>query len=372
LFRNPFGLALDAQGNVYIADRDNSRVRRLAADLRTVTTEAGNGLFHFFGEGSPANLAFLDTPTRALPDGSGRLYVSNTNGGAVLLVETGTDGTRRIRTITARAADENARSCRGDDLRLEFPTGLALDSDRSLFIADYGPDVVYRVTGDGRFTIYAGTCRRGFSGDGGLATLAKFDQAWGLSLDHSNNLYICDASNHRIRKIDATTGIVTTFAGNGGIGYSGDYGPAIDADLGLNDKLTILFNSNNEMYFSSTSSENTAAIRKINSSAIINTEAVFAASDTAAPYPFISAMYLDKSNTLYFALDYDASIVYKISLNQGPGEIICPALPISIFTPNGDGINDEVGIKVFHGFANSAYRCAICPAFSSPRWMTTR
>ena len=230
-FRNPFGLAVDGAGNIYIADRDNNRIRRLAPDLRSVTTEVGNGLFHFFGENTAAQLAFLNRPTRAIPDGATRLYVSNTDGGAVFLVETGADGTRRIRTVSARAADDNARSCRGDDLALEFPTGLAVDADRSLFIADYGPDVVYRVTPDGRFTIFAGSCRRGFSGDGGPANRAALNTPVGLARGSDGSLYIAEAGNHRVRRV-SPGGVITTFAGTGNReGPLGDGGSAVNASL---------------------------------------------------------------------------------------------------------------------------------------------
>ena len=179
----------------------------------------------------PPTSRILNRPTRAIPDGAGRLYVSNTDGGGVFVVETGADGTRRIRTVTARAADDNARSCRGEELVFDFPTGLAVDADRSLFIADYGPDVVYRVAPDGRFTIYAGSCRRGFSGDGGPANRAALSAPFGLARGPDGSLYIAEAGNHRVRRV-SPAGVITTFAGTGNPdGPLGDGGLAVNASL---------------------------------------------------------------------------------------------------------------------------------------------
>lgn len=117
------------------------------------------------------------------------------------------------------------------ELKLNAPQGLALAPPATLFIADTGNHRVLRRAADGRVTVYAGTGKAGFSGDGARATAAALHSPRGLALDAAGNLYIADAGNHRVRRVDAATGAIETVAGAGAAGFSGDKGPAVAAQL---------------------------------------------------------------------------------------------------------------------------------------------
>ncbi|MBI6545863.1 MAG: hypothetical protein HY692_03655, partial [Cyanobacteria bacterium NC_groundwater_1444_Ag_S-0.65um_54_12] len=166
----PHGMAVDVTGNLYIADRDNNRIRKVDT-AGIITTVAGNGTYGYSGDGGPATSAQLGKPNSIAMDGGGNLYI----------------------------ADEYNNNIR-------------------------------KVDTAGIITTVAGNGTLGYSGDGGLATSAQFYYIYGVAVDANGNLYIADWNNNRIRKVD-TAGIITTVAGNGTPGYSGDGGPATNAAL---------------------------------------------------------------------------------------------------------------------------------------------
>lgn len=223
---SPLELALDAWGNVYIADVDNHRVRRLSPD-GVMTTVAGNGTRGSSGDGGPATEASLAEPTGVVVDGDGTIYVADFADHRVRRVAP--DG--RITTVAGTGSPGST----GDGgpaavAELREPSALALDGEGNLYVADSGNDRVRRIAADGRITTVAGSGVFGTGGDGGPATAAQLAVPSGLALDRSGNLYVAEQAGNRVRRI-GSDGIITTVAGTGKRGFAGDDGPAARAGL---------------------------------------------------------------------------------------------------------------------------------------------
>jgi uncharacterized protein (TIGR03437 family) len=214
------GIALDPSGNLYVTEE--ARVRKIAAATGIITTVAGNlatsvpGGFPvgYSGDGGPATSAQLNSPAAVAVDSSGNLYIADTYNFAIRKVAAGTG------IITTIAGG------------LKFPTGVAVDSAGNLFIANQGNHDVWKVAaGTGIVTVVAGTGVQGYSGDGGPASRAQLNQPSGVAVDNAGNLYIADQGNNAVRKVVLATGTITTLAGTGVLGYSGDGGPVSAAQL---------------------------------------------------------------------------------------------------------------------------------------------
>ena len=226
--KSPQGLAVDADGNLFIADVNNSRIRRVDAVTQIITTVAGSRLFFFCGDGGPATSACLQTPRAVAFDAAGNLLVADTGDHRIRVVDAATG------IITTVAGNGSYATC-GDggpaiDACVGFPEGLAVGPDGSLFIVD-GLSVRRVDAGTQIITTVAGSFDYGFCGDGGPATSACFNNALDLAVDAQGNLFIADAGNNRIRRVDAATQIITTFAGDGSLSFCGDGGPAASACL---------------------------------------------------------------------------------------------------------------------------------------------
>jgi trimeric autotransporter adhesin len=233
----PNDLAVDAQGNVYIADRDNQRIRRLSADGQWLTTVAGSGTWDFVsgvlggyeGDGGPANSdkAKLNTPRGVAVDGAGNIFIADSQNSRIRVV--GSSGT--INTAAGKAV---AFGDRGPATQAGlFGLGaLAADAQGNIFIGQFESSVVRRVDArTGIITTVAGNGIVGYGGDGGPATAASLGGVIGLAVDSSGNLYISELIGQRIRRVDLATGRITTAAGKGTAGFSGDGGPATDAEM---------------------------------------------------------------------------------------------------------------------------------------------
>jgi len=259
----PYGLTVDSSGNVYIADSKNSRVRKVTP-AGIISTVAGNGTTGFSGDNGSAVNAELDEPAYLVFDASGNLYIADIP-------------LNRVRKVTPAGiittfAGTGAGGFSGDSgpatsATLDAPNGLAFDSSGNLYIADSGNERVRMVTPAGIISTVAGSGVTGFGGDGGSATAAELAEPVGVAIDSTGNLYIDDFANNRIRKV-TRGGIISTIAGTGVAGYSGDGGAASAAEL--NDPEGIAVDINGDLMISDGSNNR---IRKVNPSGIISTVA---------------------------------------------------------------------------------------------------
>ena len=225
----PVGIALDASGNIIVGENGNHRIRRFAVG-GNIATIAGNGVAGYSGDGAAATSAMLYDPVGLSLDASGNIYVADDVDGVVRVFAPGST----IKTIAGNGSNYLGGDGGPATSALLQPQTVAVDAAGNLYIADNVDSVVRKVTAStGVIATVAGTGTAGYSGDGGAATSARLNQPYGVALDGSGNLYIADSSNHRVRKVTASTGVITTFAGTGTAGYSGDGGAATSAQLSL-------------------------------------------------------------------------------------------------------------------------------------------
>ena len=228
---SPHGSALDRHGNVYIADLKNDRIRKVDASTGIITTVAGNGEQGYSGDGGLATEAMLASPIAVYATADSDLYIADHRNSRIRKVDAATG----IITTVAGTGQQDFHGDGGPATQaaISLPRDVALDTDGSLYIADGANNRIRKVDPNGTITTIVGTGREKFSGDGGPAHMANLSMLYSIALDREGTLYIVDTGNRRIRKIDASTGIITTIAGNGSYGFSGDGGPAIDAPLAV-------------------------------------------------------------------------------------------------------------------------------------------
>ena len=222
----PSGVALDSAGNVYVADTGNHCVRRI--DLTgTIETLAGTGNRGYGGDGGPAAAAWLDNPMAVAADMAGNVYVADSGNHRIRRI----DMAGGIETL----AGTGERGYGGDggpasEASLDGPSGVAVDRNGNVYVADYLNRRVRRIDSAGMVSTFAGTGEAGHGGDGGQAAGALLDGPSGVAVDTNGNVYVADYLNRRVRRID-TVGVISTFAGTGETGYGGDGGRAAEAAL---------------------------------------------------------------------------------------------------------------------------------------------
>jgi hypothetical protein len=242
---SPHGIAVDSLGNVYVADSGNNRIRMISP-AGVATTVAGTGTPGFSGDGGPATSAQLDAPWGVAVDSSGSVFISDS-------------GNHRIRKIDAAGvistiAGTGAGTFGGDGglataAKLFHPIGLQVDNTGAVLVADTYNHRVRKIDAAGVITTIAGTGSAGFTGDGGLATAAKLASPWDVAIDAAGSVFIADYGNCRIRKV--TAGTITTVAGGAGCGFAGDGGPATSAKLAYPVAVTV--DSSNVIHISEVS-----------------------------------------------------------------------------------------------------------------------
>jgi sugar lactone lactonase YvrE len=257
------GIAFDSAGNLYIADSYNNRIRKIDTN-GIITTVAGNGIPAFAGDGNSATNASLYHPNDIALDTWGNLLIADSYNQRVRKVDTN--------GIISTVAGTGLRGFSGDggaatNARLSTFYGVAVDGIGNLFIADSLNNRIRHIDTNGIITTVAGSSSSGFSGDGGVATNAAINEPWDVTMDSAGNLFIADFFNRRIRKVD-TNGIISTVAGNGTFTYSGDGGVATNASLSIPRALTV--DSVGEFFIADS---NYQRIRKVNTNGIISTVA---------------------------------------------------------------------------------------------------
>jgi sugar lactone lactonase YvrE len=205
---NPWHIAFDSAGNLYIPEYGGNRVRKVSPN-GTIATFAGTGITGYSGDGELASAATLNAPKATVADSSGNILIADTGNARIRKVDMSGTITTFANSIYAEA--------------------LATDAAGDVYASD--DLVVWKITPAGSTSIFAGRedCF-GYSGDGGPATQACLGLPYGLAVDNAGNVYIMDTDNFRVRKVN-TSGIISTIAGNGHPGYSGDGGPATAASL---------------------------------------------------------------------------------------------------------------------------------------------
>lgn len=211
---SPHGLALDRLGALYLADRANHCIRRVDPRTGVITTVAGTGFPGASGDGGPARAAQLRDPAAVAVDGDGALFIADLGNSRVRRVDP-----RTGIITTAQGLDKVASS------------GLAVAADGTLFVGDLEHRTVLRMQRKEGPRIIVGNGGLGYGGDGRAARAAFLSGPRGLARDRRGNLYVAEAQAHRVRRIDGASGLITTVAGNGIAGYSGDGGPATKASL---------------------------------------------------------------------------------------------------------------------------------------------
>ena len=252
---HPYGVTFDIAGNMYIADWGNNRIR-IVNTLGIITTIAGNGTPGYSGDGTAATTAKLYNPTGLTIDAAGNLYIADESGMRIRKVNTaGIISTFAGDSIMGNSGDGGPATA----AKLNSPTGVTFDAVGNLYIADYGNCRIRKVNTSGIITTIAGGLQ-GYSGDGGAATAAKLNNPASVSFDATGNLYIADRNNNRIRKI-STSGIISTIAGkNYVIGFSGDGGPATAAEL--NGPWGVTFDATGNLYISDAANQRIRSVSK--------------------------------------------------------------------------------------------------------------
>ncbi len=253
---SPKGVCVDKDGNVYIADSSNHRVRKVAAKTGVMSTVAGMTGNGYNGDGIAATAAKLYYPSGVCVDAAGNLYIADKGNYRVRKVDAATG---LISTVAGGHAGYNGDGIAAAKANLNMPQGVAVDAAGNVYIADTKNARIRRVdAGTGLISTVAGSGTEGFSGDGAAATAAQLSSPAGVFVDAAGSLYVADSGNHRVRKVDAGTGVISTVAGTGVAGYNAD---GIDAATAqLNSPAGVFVDASGNVYIADNSNHR---IRKI-------------------------------------------------------------------------------------------------------------
>ncbi|MGH9939110.1 MAG: Ig-like domain-containing protein, partial [Blastocatellia bacterium] len=356
---------IDSAGNLYLTDSDNHTILKVTPQgvISTIAGKPGQG--GFSGDGGAATDASLNFPIGVAVDGAGDIYICD-------------NGNTRIRKITATTgvittiAGSGSQGSGGDggpatSAQLNTPQNVEVDASGNVYIADFGNNRIRKVNAsDGVITTVAGIGTPGFSGDGGPATAAQLNGPNNVSVDKDGNLIICDATNLRIRKVTVATGVISTIAGRGTRGFSGDGGPATDAAVDV--PVGAVVDQADNLYFSDRNNHrvrkvaaNTGVITTIAGSGLITNPSTGAGgfngdglASLASALNFPTGLALDPAGNLYIG-DRDNGRVRKLmfaAANDGAAPTVAITSPTSsaTFTTTNGALNlggsaaDNVGV----------------------------
>jgi len=301
-----------------------------------ITTVAGNGYNGTNGDNGPAVCAGVPNPQGVCADPTGNIYITSSN--SIRRVDAGTN-------IITTIAGSDAFGYSGDggpakNALMMYPFDICLDPIGNLYVSEYSGNRIRKIATDGTISTIAGTGVEGYSGDNGPATAARLARPHGIFVDAKNNIYIADTYNSAIRKIDAATGVITTIAGNGTTAYSGDGGPAVNA--GVPFPTSVAVDEDGNVYLLEVYSGITSRLRKINAATgIITTIAgsnVYGYSGDGGPAINATlfdpvAVEVDNRGNIYI-LEYDAPRLRKI---DGATGIISTVAGNGVNAFSGDG-----------------------------------
>jgi sugar lactone lactonase YvrE len=248
----PLAVAIDAAGNMAIADAGNNVIRFVTAADGKISTAVGKGgnIDTYTGDGGLATQATIWNPYAVAMDAAGNIYIADSENNAIRKV---TKATGVITTIAGLGPDQPGYSGDGGPAtaaKINGPNGITIDTNGNVYFTDNGNHVIRKIA-NGIITTIAGTGGTGYSGDGGKAVQAKLSESIiGLTTDAAGNVYFVDSINNVIRKITASTGIITTVAGNGKAAYSGDGGDPLQASL--SGPWGVAVDSNGNLYIADT------------------------------------------------------------------------------------------------------------------------
>jgi len=251
----PTGITIDHAGNIYFCNAHNYVVCKMSYS-GVITVIAGTGIAGFSGDGGPAVDAEINKPYGIAVDAVGRVYFADAVNNRVRKIDTSGIISTVAGTVTAGFSGDGGPATLA---QLSTPYGVTVDTAGNIYITDQGNQRVRKVNPLGIITTIAGTGTAGFSGDGGPATAANLYTPWGIAIDPYGALFVSDHFNSRIRKISG--GVITTVAGIDTAGYSGDGGPATNAKL--NQPSGITFDRQGNMYICDWQN---SLIRKVTSS----------------------------------------------------------------------------------------------------------
>jgi gliding motility-associated-like protein len=277
----------DSEGNIYLMELGGPRVRKINK-LGIITTVAGNGTtgssnIDRQGDGGPATMAPLYDPNSIAIDKDGNIFI----------VEPAKNSIRKVNkagiisTIAGLGFYNSGYTGDGGPAslaKMNSPIDIAVDKNGNLFIAELGNHIIRKIDASGIITTFAGTGVKGYSGDGGPAIKAKLNRPFGVAVDNAGNVYIAEDSNHVIRKVSAN-GIITTIGGTGVEGYSGDGGPAIKARLTVPERLCV--DNDGNIYFTDWVNH---TVRKISAckNAVVSSLSIIASATSVCADEFVT------------------------------------------------------------------------------------
>ncbi len=343
----PQGVVVDNNGNFYIADAGNSVIRKVTAS-GIISTVAGNGTYGYSGDGGPATASALNYPQSIAVDGNGNLFIAD-------------NGNYCIRKVSAAGvistiAGNNTMGNTGDGgaataASLISPISVAVDAAGNVYVGDQYAYCVRKISTTGIISRVAGTGTAGYSSDGGSALVAALGEIYSVAVDGNGNLFIGDKS-HRIRKV-SSFGIISTVAGTGNTGYSGDGGPATAADLSSSFGMTV--DGSGNLYFADFANYR---VRKISTAGIISTVIGNGSStysgdgDAASTALSPAAIAVDGNGNLFVSDEFNAGI-RKLTTGGLPtmGTIsgatsVCAGISITLTDTNTGGVWSSSNVAV--------------------------
>jgi len=310
----PRGLTFNSDGELYFSDSGNHAIRKIDVDGK-ISTIAGTGVAGFSGDGGLATVAKIDSPDDIVVDGSGNIIFFDVGNGKIRKIST-----EGIISTIAGTDIFNGDNILATEARINLPRNPAFDKHGNLFVAEQSGHRIRKIDTSGKVTTVAGNGTVGYSGDGSSATIAQINNPRAVAVDNYGNIYISDAGNNRIRKVD-TNGIISTFAGTGVAGFSGDEGEAILAQIDFPYQISV--DKNENIYFAE---YNNSIIRKVDVNGIISTVAGDATSDiksgysgdggaaTSAKLKYPLGVAFDSEDNMYIG-DYANNVIRKVDSN---------------------------------------------------------